>query len=265
MNAQRPPQGSAERLMSVLDVFTEKRLEWTPEELMERLGFSRPTLYRYLKVLREAGFLATLPGQGYTLGPRVVELDYLMHRSDPLVERGQPRIEALAARHPGTAFLVRWYGAKLLCVASACSIPDPISSYPRGRPMPLGRGAISRAILAHLPRRQQIALIRAHLAELAATGMGETEESVLASLREVRRAGVAVAHGEVTPGVIGIASPVFDASRAPVAALCLTIADTGDTSRDIEMLKPRVIDAAAEIGMALSPPPNRPETEEPTP
>ena len=47
---------SATRIMAILDVFTEDRLEWTPEELMAELGYSRPTLYRCLKTLREAGF-----------------------------------------------------------------------------------------------------------------------------------------------------------------------------------------------------------------
>lgn len=223
MNATSGTGTSLERLLSILSLFTEDHLEWTPDEMIARLGYSRPTLYRYVRTLRDAGLLTDHGGHGLMLGPRVVELDYLMRMSDPLVADGQPRLETLAAQHPSTTFLVRWYGRKLLCIASACSTPDPVSSYPRGRPMPLARGAISRVILANLPKRQMLARVSEDLEDLRAVGLGDTAEEVIEALRQVRREGVAVAHGEVTPGVIGIAAPVFDATRVPVAALCMTL------------------------------------------
>jgi DNA-binding IclR family transcriptional regulator len=232
--------GSGERLLAILDIFREDHLEWTPDEMLAELGYSRPTLYRYLKRLRDAGFITSLPGRGFTLGPRVVELDFLMRKSDPLVSTGEKHLYFLSGRYPCSAFLVRWYGNKLLCVSSTCSIPNPRSSYPRGRPMPLARGAISRAILASLPRRQQEPLIRANLSDLSAIGLGKTVDDVIDSLRRTRRDGHAVARGEVTTGVIGTAAPVFDAGRSPIAVLCVTVAETDiadnrlpDIARDV--------------------------------
>ena len=207
---------SGERILAILDLFSEAHPEWTPEAMMARLGYSRPTLYRYLKTLRDAGFLVSLPQAGWTLGPRVTELDFLMQRADPLIRAGAGELRALAARFPCSAFLVRWYGTRLLCVASEVSAPRPRSSYPRGRPMPLGRGAISRAIVAHLPRRERDALLA--LPEFAGTDAG--------LLRQVRRDGTATARGEVTPGVVGVAAPILAADRAPIAALCLTSDET---------------------------------------
>jgi DNA-binding IclR family transcriptional regulator len=222
---------SGERLLAILDIFSEDRLEWTTEEMQAELGYSRPTLYRYLKRLKEAGFITSLPGRGFTLGPRVVELDFLMRKSDPLVSTGEKHLHFLAGRYPCSAFLVRWYGNKLLCVSSTCSIANPRSSYPRGRPMPLARGAISRAILANLPRRQQEPLVRANLKDLVEIGLGGTVDAIIENLRRTRRDGYAVAHGEVTAGVVGTAAPVFDAGRSPIAVLCVTVAET-DISED---------------------------------
>ncbi|MCJ9754956.1 helix-turn-helix domain-containing protein, partial [Neorhizobium sp. BETTINA12A] len=141
---------SLERLQAVLEVFTEDRLEWTPEELMEELGYSRPTLYRYLKILKDSGFLTSMPNTGFTLGPRVVEMDYLLRKSDNLILSGAPYLQKLTGRYECTALLVRWYGEKILCVDSISSSREAISSYPRGRPMPLSRGAIGRSIVAFL-------------------------------------------------------------------------------------------------------------------
>ncbi len=166
---------SFERMLAILSLFTEDRLEWTSEALMKRLGYSRPTLYRYLKTLKEHGFLVGRPNVGFTLGPKVVEMDFLLRRSDPLVLEGRATLARLAARYPCTTFLARWYGDKVLCVVSEQSATDLTSSYPRGRPMPIGRGATSRAILAFLPRRQLMPLIESQLAEFQAIGLGDAE------------------------------------------------------------------------------------------
>jgi DNA-binding IclR family transcriptional regulator len=238
--------GSGERILAILDLFTEASPEWTSEEMRVALGYSRPTLYRYLKTLKEAGFLMALPHSGYMLGPRVTELDFLSRRSDPLIEAGRPHLRALTAAHPGVASLVRWYGRKLLCVASEDSSPVTLSSYPRGRPMPLARGAISRAILAWLPKRDQEAIVAEHEAEFAAP-----RETVLAMLRDTRRDGVAVAWGEVTPGVVGVAAPVLAADRAPVAALCLTSDAATMAPARLAAIRDTIKEMAADISMTL--------------
>jgi DNA-binding IclR family transcriptional regulator len=244
--------GSTERVLRILDLFTEARPEWTADEMMAELGYSRPTLYRYLKALKDMGFLAANGPHGLTLGPRVVEMDFLMRKSDRLSREGDKVLGPLAQVHPCTALLVRWYGNKLLCVASEVSAPNPKSSYPRGRPMPLARGAISRAILAHLPRRQMLDKIAENLDELSAVGLGDSVEAIAETLRQMRKGGALVAHGEVTPGVIGIAAPVFDDSSAPVAVLCMTIDRETLDEDGLARVSREVWDAAARLTETLS-------------
>lgn len=247
-----PPRNSLERVLAILEVFTEERLEWTPEELMEAFGYSRPTLYRYLKTLKDAGLLTSMPNAGFTLGPKVVEMDYLMRKSDPLVLHGASCLRDLTKRYKCTALLVRWYGSKILCVASECSTSSPLSSYPRGRPMPLARGAISRSIMAFLPRRRLIPLIETNLEELRSVGLGDTVEEILQSLKRVKKAGHAVAHGEVTPGVVGVAAPVFDAASIPIASLCLTIPGNQVAGDQIHRIGREIRQATDEISAELS-------------
>ena len=246
------PASSLERLLSVLQLFTEDRLEWTPEAMMERLGYARPTLYRYLKTLSEAGLLASHPHAGYTLGPKIVEMDYLLRLSDPLILATHPVLEDLAVTFPGTALLVRWYGDRMLCVDAVNHQPEPLSSYPRGRPMPMGRGAIARAILAFLPKPQALSIIETHLSEWQALGLGDTAETVHGAMRQVRRDGYSMAFGEVTPGVVGTAAPVFDQARSPVGALCLTLRETDTDAAIRARLADRVLDGAADISARLA-------------
>lgn len=227
-------QASGDRALAILDLFSEEALVWTPQAMMAATGYTRPTLYRYLKMLRAAGFLAPVPGGGFAIGPRVVELDFLMRKSDRLVAGAQAELQDLAARFPGTAFLAKWYGEKLLCVASASRDASARTSYPRGRPMPLARGAASRAIIAHLPKRQQREVLK-----------GE------ADLRQVRRDGVAIAHGEVTPGIVGTAAPVLDGEGRPLASLCLSMEAEAYARLDPADLSTAIRHAAARIMAGL--------------
>jgi DNA-binding IclR family transcriptional regulator len=241
---------SADRILAILDLFSEEQLVWTPDELMRRLAYSRPTLYRYIRTLKESGLLTSVAGGGLTLGPRVVELDFLMRKSDPLVFRAQPYLERLCSTYPCSALLVRWYGTKLLCVASECSTPDPLTSYPRGRPMPLARGAISRAIMAWLPRRELEPMIDARISEFREIGLGETTDQVIQAVRRIRREGVAVVHGEVTQGVVGVASAILADQGKPTAAICVTIASTLARAERLYAIKRDIRNFASELSQA---------------
>src|SRR5258708_31569580 len=143
--------------------------------------------------------------------------------------------------------LVRWYGNKILCVASECSTRNPISSYPRGRPMQLGRGAIARSIMAFLPKRQLLPLIERNLDDLKSVGLGATAEDVQKNLKKVRKAGFSVAYGEVTPGAIGIAAPVFDDRQHPIASVCVTIAGNLLTGTHIDQIAAGGLHPASQI------------------
>lgn len=251
--------GSGARILTILDLFTQTRPQWMPEAIMAQLGYSRPTLYRYIKTLKSMGYLVSAPGDALMLGPRVTELDFLMRASDPLITVGAPFLKILAARYPCSAFITRWYGRKTLCIASEESSGQPRSSYPRGRPMPLTRGAVSRAILAFLPRREQDLLLARHLHEMAAPDV--TPEALLANFRRIRREGVCTAWAEVTPGVVGVAAPILAGPRAPIGALCLTSRAEGMEDDRLERIRRDVKDSvAAMTGMLqvrpMQPPPS---------
>lgn len=227
---------SADRILSVLNLFTDGNLEWTAEQLMDELGYSRPTMYRYIRSLKDAGLLISVSNSVLTLGPRVVEMDFLIRKSDPLVIFGNVHIHQLARTYPSTSILARWYGDKMLCVASESSTTNAYTSYTRGRPMVLVRGAIARTIVANLPRLHLDSHIKKHLEEFKDIGIGIDLAEVTHSFLEVKKNRVCVAREEITPGVMGIASPIFDANRYPVAALCVTLGLNSLSSEDLGII-----------------------------
>lgn len=243
---------SLERLVGILDQFEGENALLNAEELHERLGYTRSTLYRYLKVLTNAGLLSSLHSVGYTLGPRITELDYRIRAGDPLIAASRPLMVDLTRDYQSIALLCRRYRDKVLCVHQEASTEQFISNYERGLARSLFRGAASRVILANLPSQHLRRLYDARPDDFTEAGFGDTLDAVRAHMRRVRGQGYDVSHGQITAGVTGIAAPVLDASRTVVGSLCLVLGEPNAPEARVKPIAERLIDAAGRVGAAIS-------------
>ena len=173
----------------MLDLFEESPDPgWTFERIHSRLGYTRSTLYRYLKILsRRRVTDRRCRSAGYTLGPRIVELDHEICAHDPIIRASRPVMLELVQEIPGIALLCRSYRNKVLCVHQERSTTEIESTYERGRTMPLLRGAASRIILANMPARTIAALFERQPREFAAAGLGDALAKVQDNLKRIRK------------------------------------------------------------------------------
>ena len=112
----------------------------------------------------------------------------------------------------------------------------------------VGGGPVGLGLAIDLGQRGvSCVLVERNLADLRAVGLGDTAEDVLQSLKKVRKAGVCVAYGEVTPGAVGIAAPVVDDRDYPIASVCVTIAGNQVTGAQIDQIGAEVRRVAAQI------------------
>ena len=81
---------SPSRVFAILDLFTEENPVWQPDNINTALGYSRPTGYRYVKELVEAGLLQKISAGNYALGGRIIALDYLLRKTDPILVAADP-------------------------------------------------------------------------------------------------------------------------------------------------------------------------------
>jgi DNA-binding IclR family transcriptional regulator len=215
-------------MIGLLDLFEGDANRWTVEQMHERLGYTRSTLYRYLKVLSDAELLSSLSDGGYVPGPRIVELDYEIRRRDLLILTSGPVMTELVSEIPGISLLCRRYREKVLCVHQVASGSVSIeSTYERGRPLPLFYGAASRIILAHLPTPHLKRLYESSAADFSAAELGQSFQDVRATLKQIRQRGWDITVGQVTPGITGIAAPIFDAGQNLLGSLSLSIRANG--------------------------------------
>ena len=217
------------RFVRVLRLFSVEAPAWTVQAMSEQLGVPGSTLYRVVGELVRAGMLEAASESRYRLGAAFVEFDRLTRLSDPLVRHGGPVLAALVGQAglPCVGLLCRLYGATVMCVGDAAAgAPGFRSRYERGRPMPLVRGATSKAILAHLPSRRLTALL---------AGQAVDGRALRAELTLIRRRGVAVSRAEIDAGLVGLAAPVRAGGLA--ASLSLVVrADELDPAAEARVL-----------------------------
>lgn len=211
---------SPARAFAILNLFDEAHPVWHADEINEAMGYTRATGYRYVKDLVEFGFLRKVSAGRYALGSRIIELDYRLRRSDPLLRAAVPVMNDLVKEAGLDAVLTTLFGNQLVDVHRASIDPGLQLSYGRGRPRPLFLGAAAKVILAHLGRPQLVKLY-GDGAEAARCGLGQDLTAFRAHLVEVRREGFYWSRGELEPKVSGAAVPVFDVDGDVAAGLAL--------------------------------------------
>jgi DNA-binding IclR family transcriptional regulator len=246
------PESSLEKMLSVLEFVEERGQVDSMDQMLEGLALTRSTLYRYVRSLTDFGLLATSPGTGYTLGPRIIELDYKIRVRDPIILASHPLMTQLVQQAPGIALLCRRYRDKVLCVHQVRGAVSFVSTYERGRVRPLLKGAASRVILANMPTGQIAKLHHNDPEGFAEAQLGDTLKAVRSTLRAIRQRGWESSESQVVSGVTGIAAPIFDEGDHVMGSVSLTVGRTGMTKAEVTEVATRVAFCAQVVSSALS-------------
>ena len=243
--------GRLNRVLDVLEAFADGSSVLSAEQICAHTENPPATGYRYIRELCEAGLLVRLP-QGYAPGPRIIEWDYMVRSNDPLLQASREPIEQLVANTGLELLLSQLYGERIVNVHYVHSDANPLLALGRGRVVPLFRGSTSRVILAELPARQLRRLYEAHQSEPDCVALGADWKQFSKALAEVRRRGYAVSSGELFPGRVGYAAPIF-AEKGHVLGSVTLIGSTArlEAFRE-DYIAQRVVATAAEITHRLS-------------
>jgi DNA-binding IclR family transcriptional regulator len=194
------------KMLALLDAFNEECHVWTVEALAAHFGYTQPSTYRYVRELCKSGLLVRMPNGDYVIGARVVELDALISRSDPLTKICTPMLESISKLLGCHALLSNVYGQHLINVAHVAGNEAVDLKFVRGRRLPWFRGATSNAILAFLPRKRVRKLFEDHY---EGEKSKENWKKELAGLNRISARGFSLSDGGLQPGVLGIGAPVI--------------------------------------------------------
>jgi len=217
------------RFVEILRLFNEQKPNWTIQEMADAVAVPASTVYRTVRELVGQGFLDPSIEAHYRLGAAIIEFDRRLRISDPLIREGEPVLRDVLAGCPipCVVVLARLYRDQVICVADGRTEGAGIAtSYERGRPMPLLRGATSKAILAQLPRARLLKVLKNEDIDMRAN-------DVATELAGIRKRCYAVTRGEVDKGLVGISVPL-SCPEAAINASMSVIVRSADCDEAIE-------------------------------
>jgi DNA-binding IclR family transcriptional regulator len=243
---------SLSRMLSVLDLFSDQRLQWSAEGISEALQVSIPTGYRYVKMLTHAGLLQSTADAQFTLGPRIIVLDHYIRQADPILQNGIPFMKELVAQTGFDCVVSALHGQQLLDTHRERGQSPASLSYGRGRPRPLFQGAAPKVILAGLKPSALHKLMALHANEIHAAGLPADWPNLRRYYSHIRKAGYYLSSGELESNLAALAAPLHHADGTIAGAVSLVTSVQRMAVIDASKLAALVMRAAKDISARMS-------------
>jgi len=256
--ADAPPNHDSPtlRAIAVIEAIGRNAQPMLLMEVVQAVGLPKPTVYRILSHLVEAGLVRRMPGAGYGVGARLSRLGRDLVTNDA----GRPARHAILQRLVGalgeTCNFTMLDGAEIIYLDRVeTASPLRVNLQPGSR-VPAHCSASGKLLLAHMPPAQYQRL-KVHLSLTRFTARTITGRGALdTELSKIRTQGYSVDDEEYLEGLVCVAAPVVDdqqrvwatvavhgpAARMPIDTalahlplLRAAAAALGETYRDADM------------------------------
>jgi len=242
---------SVGKAFAVLRCFTAEDFELTITDIASRADMDRGTAFRLVQTLLKLGYIQQAePIRHYRLSLKCLDLGHTALSAGNLRGQAEPLLRDLVPQFGDAASLGVLDGSDVVYLARASAGLDrhKIDRRPGSR-IRAYAAALGHAMLAYLPREQQIerleATERIKLSERTLTDL----KQLLARLDQVRKAGYAISDGENAYGLRTVAAPVFGSGHCAIAGVSLTI----DANRmDIKTFKTRALPEILRVAKTLT-------------
>lgn len=212
---------SAHKVLDILLLFGEDAPEHTVENISQMTAIPISTVYRYVSVLSQKGFLEKADGSSYRLGLRFIELSRTARKGNrDLRLTVLPSMKRIADQIDETVTLMRLFDKHAICVESIEGKKVVRVTIEQGRLQPLYAGASSRILLAGLDESEWDAHLDMPLKPLTPNTITNLDQ-LRAQIRDVRDQGYAISNGEIDNGGRAVAVPLRDRYGKVVAALSI--------------------------------------------
>ena len=199
---------TAENVLDVLLLFDTRRRELTADEISRLIGAPRSTTYRYIRTLREKGFLERTEGDAFRLGPRLLQFARLARAQEDVGTAALPVMERLCAEARETVLLTRISNRHAVCIERVETPQAVRISFERGDVQPLHAGASSKILLAFAPEKLVEEYLEGPLAPVGLNAVTDSE-TLRRQLAQIRAQGYCLSESEVDEGATAVAVPVL--------------------------------------------------------
>jgi DNA-binding IclR family transcriptional regulator len=212
------------------------------KEIAEKLHASPATCLRALRTLEQEEFVrCDQATKKYSLGPYLISLGNRAAQMNDSISRASNEVKRVAAATGLTTALIQRWDRRLIYIAKA----EPLAGTTRftrlsvtvGEPTHQTIGAHGRCFLAYEDEVEWRRRIAAGIQALTPNTITDPERFI-AALREIRRNGYAISHGEFHFGASAVDVPVFDfAGAVELVVSCMYITLQMDESHLAEVIE----------------------------
>ncbi|MFC2030190.1 IclR family transcriptional regulator [Chloroflexota bacterium] len=201
---------AVDRLVSVLNSFSQQRPAWSLAELSTHLELPKSTLHRFLVSLETHDILRRNPDSKlWEPGYRLLYWGELAEQSTGLIQVTRPLMEELAKATGEMIVLTVYANHEVVCLARIEARHPVRLQLEVGARRPAHAGASSKILTAFLPEEEVQAIIRERGLPRLCTSTITEPELLAAELAQIRAQGYAQSIEETDSGAWGIATPVF--------------------------------------------------------
>ncbi|WP_439031541.1 IclR family transcriptional regulator [Gordonia terrae] len=237
----------ARRLLTILDCFDVSRTELSLSDIAHIAGLPVSTTRRLIVELVEWGGLERQSNGKYRIGQRLWQVAASASVQHTLRVRALSCMHDLFAATSQNVQLMVLDGSEALCIEKLSHDRSVVNLTQVAGRTPLHASAAGKVLLAYAPAEFTREYVSRGLPRLMPRTIVQPGR-FMASLAEVRRAGVAHSREELTPGVCSVAAPVTGPSGDVEAALGLLVPHT----MRLDRLESAVRTAAKGISRSLS-------------
>jgi DNA-binding IclR family transcriptional regulator len=248
-----PSQGaggiqSVARALSILELFNDRRIELSTNEIAALTGLNRGTTYRFCRTLLSLGYLEETRLSVFRPGIRCISLAQAALGSREIVQVAMPFLERLRDSVRATVNMTLLDGTDIVYVARLLNSDLVTLRIGVGTRMPAYATSLGRSILAFLPESESSAILDRSELQAFTPWTLVSREAIENDLAAIRRHGYAYNDQGLAPGLRGVAAPILDASGRPIASVNVSIARPLTAREVAKELGPAVIAAARDIG-----------------
>lgn len=220
-------------------------------EIARRLGGSRQRMLRMLRTLEASDMIERgSDNKSYRLGFRALLIGNAAREQSDISRLAEPLLARMGEAVQETVQLRLRDGADAVCVAKWEPTQKAVrvhAAIGRKRPLHVGSGKV---FLAYMPEEEKEAYLSAPLVRF--TEKTVTEPELLRQrLSEIRRDGYLVSQGELSPDMVAIAAPVFDASGNVAACINIGAPSARTDTASIELMRDQVLSSAQQLSQQL--------------
>lgn len=208
---------SLEKVMAVLDCFSEGRPEWGVTDLARELGLPKSTIHEILRTLEKGLYVQRNPDSyHYRLGLKVLQLGFIGRIGLRLREYALPHLEELQEQTGQIVYLTIPFKGQVLYLEAVFPSKRLVHYSVVGRTQFMHCTGVGKALLAYLPEAAVQTVLEAHGLPRFTPATICTPEELQAELAHTRERGYAVDNGESDPNIRCVAVPIR--TRQVVAA-----------------------------------------------